>query len=189
MGFMKREEYSGAYWEIDTSHGTWFLPANDIGTPDAWERYAGPDASGMIGEPDDECDREDWDSIRSFFGDYVEGGPDSIDGIELHSTGTLYRLSAPGYADCTEWTTDPDSPEFDDDEPTEPEDDDGTLRPCGPLGSMTSASFMGKCLGEFRTDDDAENAIRRAGNAAGFYPNVWRISDHGNAHLIEDWHW
>lgn len=109
MAFMKRQTYRGPYWEIETAQGTWFLPEDICGTPGA--------AVGSDFYPDN--DFEDggivWANVARHFGDYVEGGPDSmLSACRKH--GKLYRLSAPGYLDCTEWTTDPNSPEFDEDE-------------------------------------------------------------------------
>lgn len=69
------------------------------------------------------------------------------------------------------------------------EADDARLEPCGPLGGMTRAVWLGRSVGEFAEEDDAEAEIRRLGNRDKFYPSVWRISDHGNAHLITDWTW
>jgi len=69
------------------------------------------------------------------------------------------------------------------------EEDDGTITPSGPLGSRTSAAFGGKFIGEFSTDEEALEAIRKQGNEDQFFPNVCRISDHGNEHLITDFDW
>jgi hypothetical protein len=71
----------------------------------------------------------------------------------------------------------------------EPSEDDAFLSSCGQLGAKTRASFIGKDLGEFDEEADAEAAIRAEGNRSGFFPNVWRVSDHGNSHLCEDWTW
>jgi hypothetical protein len=65
------------------------------------------------------------------------------------------------------------------DEPR-PDEDDAYLTPSGPLGARTSASFGGKHLGEFDSDDEALAAIRAAADAASFWPNCWTVSDHGN---------
>lgn len=69
----------------------------------------------------------------------------------------------------------------DDEEENTPEEEDGFI-----FGNA-EASFAGKHLGSFEDEDAAERAIRAAGNeGAGFFPNVWRVSDHGNHHLIRD---
>lgn len=50
----------------------------------------------------------------------------------------------------------------------------------------THASFSGKHLGTFEDEDEAENVVKATGNRDKYWPNVWRVSDHGNHHLIED---
>ena len=70
-----------------------------------------------------------------------------------------------------------------------PEEEDGYIFPCGQLGSRTSASYAGKHLGEYSSDDEALEAIREKGNLDGYFPNVWHVSDHGNHMLIEDFNW
>ncbi len=68
----------------------------------------------------------------------------------------------------------------DDTEPT-PDEEDGFVF------GRAEASFAGKYLGAFKDESAAEAAIRSEGNTgAGFFPNVWRVSDHGNHHLILD---
>jgi len=69
-------------------------------------------------------------------------------------------------------------------EPAEPNEEDATISPSGPLGARTSASYGHKHLGVYDSEEDALAAIADAMRAANFWPNVWTISDHGNAHLI-----
>lgn len=109
MAFMEKQEYIGRYYEIETENGTTFLPADVCGTLDGCE-------VGVMYEPiDDVREDADWDNWQ----DWVSQVRDYIDGFRILSIsaqdGTLYRLSAPGYMDCTDWTPDADSPEFDDD--------------------------------------------------------------------------
>lgn len=68
----------------------------------------------------------------------------------------------------------------------EPDGEDGFISSTGPLGASSSASFAGKHLGTFADESAAEKAIRDEGISSKFWPNVWRVSDHGNHHLIED---
>jgi len=70
------------------------------------------------------------------------------------------------------------SPE-EDSEP-EPEEDDIFMQPSGSLGGRTSVSAGGKFLGEFSSDEEAEAAIKEWMEEHKWYPNVWRVSDHGN---------
>lgn len=80
------------------------------------------------------------------------------------------------------------SEDFDDeetfDEPEEPDDEDAILSDSGPLGRKTSASIGGKHLGEFDDEEEAKEALRDWMTKNNFYPNVWRLSDHGNYHKI-----
>jgi len=69
------------------------------------------------------------------------------------------------------------------DEEHSPEDEDIYFHPSGPLGFKTSVSAGGKHLGEFSSNDEAEAAAREWTNRSNFWPNVWRVSDHGNYHL------
>jgi hypothetical protein len=105
---MRKEEYLGTYYEVETKReGTFFIPEDVCGSLDIPE--------GVIVERcDDIREGEDWDAwqaVESALRDYV---PSDILSVS-RAKGSLYRLSAPGYMDCTDWTTDADSPEFDDD--------------------------------------------------------------------------
>jgi hypothetical protein len=68
--------------------------------------------------------------------------------------------------------------------PHEPDEEDATLQPSGYLGSLTTATLCGKVLGEYAEEGAAELAIAVAMRQSGFWPDVWTISDHGNALCI-----
>lgn len=87
--------------------------------------------------------------------------------------------------------------EWDDEQPDtlnvcEPDDDDGYLSDAPPLGARTNAAVGGRFLGTFASTDDATSdelalaAIRDEMRRTNYYPNVWRIDDHGGHHLILD---
>ncbi len=86
------------------------------------------------------------------------------------------------YADCADndvcepcWTRD-----------SEPAEEDYIVTPGGPLGGKLAVIVVGgKFIGLFGEDDDAYNAIRADMEASQFWPNVWFISDHGNASIID----
>ncbi len=66
-----------------------------------------------------------------------------------------------------------------------PESEDYTISPCEPLGSRyTVGQFEVRFLGEFVEYDDAISAIHAHMDKNQFWPNVWMISDHGNAELV-----
>lgn len=71
----------------------------------------------------------------------------------------------------------------DQDEEDQPDEYDGFVLT---TSRGTEASFNGKSLGVFADEDEAEQAIRDAGNdpKGSYWPNVWRVSDHGDHHLI-----
>lgn len=110
MAFMEKQTYTGTYYEVDTNEGTYFVPAEVCGhlsdMPVDGTIYSREDA-------DTPESAEIWEAWEHQIGTYV---PASVIVSIQACEGTLYRLSAPGYLDCTEWTTDPDSPEFDTDE-------------------------------------------------------------------------
>lgn len=113
MAFMERETYTGDYWEIETDNGTWFLPdsvvpaTHWIGFQAGWftDETVTADSYDNAGE-----------MLQEVFLQYTEGN--QVQSVTRRN-GSLYRLSAPGYLDCTDWTTDPDSPEFEEDEEEE----------------------------------------------------------------------
>jgi hypothetical protein len=108
MAHMHKETYSGVYYEVETKRdGTFFVPEDVCGVIDI-------EFGAMLECVDDIHEGKDWDTwqdVESALRDYV---PSDIIGVSKLK-GKLYRLSAPGYLDCTDWTTDADSPEFDDD--------------------------------------------------------------------------
>ena len=64
----------------------------------------------------------------------------------------------------------------------QPSEDDAFLAPTGPLGSRTSLSVDGKFIGEFKSDEEAEEALVKWMKKNSIYPGVWYVSDHGNVH-------
>lgn len=63
----------------------------------------------------------------------------------------------------------------------EPQDEDFTITPCGPLGGKSGAGRInGKFIGEFSSDDEAIVAIKQIMEDEQFWPNIWMVSDHGN---------
>lgn len=76
MAFMEPEIFHGHYYEIETTHGTEYVPV---------------EASGFVNSLDE-------------LTDYLSGSPiNSEDGLPEAQEGWIFRLSAPGYMDCTEW--------------------------------------------------------------------------------------
>lgn len=74
-GFMDYMETAEApFLAVETTAGTWFLPGDVVGTKNVT-----------------------LDDVR----DYVEGEPQEI---EVRETGILWRMTAPGYMDSTDWT-------------------------------------------------------------------------------------
>lgn len=68
----------------------------------------------------------------------------------------------------------------------EPQEEDITISPYGSLGSRLQVSVVGgKPIGIFSDQDAAEKAIKKYMDQHNFYPQVWMISDHGNAHRIQ----
>lgn len=67
-------------------------------------------------------------------------------------------------------------------EEDQPQEDDAYLSPTGALGSKTSLTIDGKFIGEFESDEKAEEAINEWVKKNNFFPNVWYVSDHGNVH-------
>jgi hypothetical protein len=68
-------------------------------------------------------------------------------------------------------------------------ENDAFYSPSGRLGSKTSASFCQRHLGEFDSDDEALDAIRKQGKQENWFPNVWFIDDHGGHRLEEGFKW
>ena len=68
-----------------------------------------------------------------------------------------------------------------------PQEEDYTLSPTGNLGCETAVAVVGgRFLGTFPTDDAALRFVRDRMNREGYWPNVWMISDHGNAEIVND---
>jgi hypothetical protein len=85
--FMQPVIYFGDYYEVETNNGTEIVPYDIAGKILPSEEYY----SDMD---------EAWPDIESEIAQYVEGKPVSVE----PKSDWLARLSAPGYADCTDWT-------------------------------------------------------------------------------------
>jgi hypothetical protein len=64
-----------------------------------------------------------------------------------------------------------------------PDEEDATI---SDGRGAVSVAYGGKHLGDFPDENTAENELAAAMARDKFWPNVWRISDHGNAHLISE---
>jgi hypothetical protein len=66
-------------------------------------------------------------------------------------------------------------------------DNDAFLQPTGPLGSKTSVTVGGTLLGDFESEEEAENALIKwqKEKSPDFFPAVWIVSDHGNMELTD----
>jgi len=95
------------------------------------------------------------------------------------------RWEAEQASECAEpdELDEPDEPDTDEpDEPNEPDEGDYILSDSGPLGSRTSVGvYPGRHVGEFDSTEDAEDAVRAEAHKEQFWPDVWFVSDHGNA--------
>jgi hypothetical protein len=81
-----------------------------------------------------------------------------------------------------------DTENFDDEDlemPTEPDEEDCVLTPSGRLGSKISVSCGGKFIGEFNDESEALRAVKQWQVKNEWFPNIWWVSDHGNAWLID----
>lgn len=109
MAFMEKQVYSGTYYVVETENGTDFIPEDVCGS---LRECLG---TGVMYETPADDDAE----CLPIWAEWVRQVKDYASGKEIRTisreSGNLYRLSAPGYMDCTDWTTDADSPEFDDD--------------------------------------------------------------------------
>ena len=80
MSFMKPQIIETSYWTFETSEGTEIIPCDPDGSDDTEIVTEGAKL----------------DAIRELFGDDVSGDI-------IIANGYLWRLSAPGYMDCTDW--------------------------------------------------------------------------------------
>lgn len=149
-------------------------------------------------------------SLNGFCGDLLESNEHESSGSELHAVSEeeqiAFKTDAPFF--LLEWDSqgfvsgsflsEEEAQRARDlaEENNGPQEGDYTMGPTGPLGSHTSVGVAGHCegrhLGTFKGDDqerEASNAIRKDAEASQVWPNVWRISDHGNAALLRDWSW
>lgn len=106
MAHMRKQSYKGTYYVVETREGTSFVPMNVCGKLYGLEHMDDETYSNKV------LTDGTWTKWCSQLRDFA--GRDEIRSIE-EAKGTLYRLSAPGYLDCTEWTPDADSPDFDED--------------------------------------------------------------------------
>ena len=81
MSFMQPEICQSSFYSVETNYGTEIIPVSSC---------------GILADTDDEWTDE---QLADHFGDYIEGN--TVYSAELKS-GWLYRLSAPGYMDCTD---------------------------------------------------------------------------------------
>lgn len=72
-----------------------------------------------------------------------------------------------------------------DDEEPEMDDDDYKLTPCGSLGGKIGVSQSGKFLADFGTTEEALEFVKEHMDKSQFFPDIWWISDHGNAWMID----
>lgn len=99
MGFMQQQIEFGEWVEVDGAYGIECIPADLVRLPpmvtDEWYEP----------EPEDSDDTR----IMEFIGDladYIESDVDLVSRVR-RVFGYGARLSAPGYADCTEWAVFP----------------------------------------------------------------------------------
>lgn len=79
MAFMKPEIYHGTYFQVSTTMGNETVPTDIIG------RTMAVHVDALL--------------------NYLKGTPDDPEECCEVLTGWLARMSAPGYLDCTDWTT------------------------------------------------------------------------------------
>ena len=101
MSHMKPETYEGAYWEIETNQGTYFMPADSVG-------YHAADTAedGFTIDLDGEELSEALEEMRDELALFVPSGAE-IEWASYWRSGELHRLSAPGFMDSTEWSPEP----------------------------------------------------------------------------------
>ena len=71
-----------------------------------------------------------------------------------------------------------------------PEEGDLVLYDTGPLLSRTTVCIYGELEGrhiaEYDSDEEALADVPSYTETEGYYPTIWRMSDHGNFHQISD---
>lgn len=127
----------------------------------------------------EDCDSADLDRIESAERAGDDDDRDTVESVLAESTDDE---TDDGESDLHYYVTVYVSVRDDDDEPQE---EDYILSPCGQLGGRTSVSQSGKCLGVFDDDGAALAFVRDHMETSKFWPNVWIMSDHGNAHLVD----
>ena len=91
--FMRPEFINGAYYEIETKEGTYFVPSDVQSVSSA--RMTALDLAATLD------DQWAYQQLAKPFRDYVQS---DIQNIIYHDHGCCVRLSAPGYMDCTDWS-------------------------------------------------------------------------------------
>ena len=95
-----------------------------------------------------------------------------------------FWIGATENGDYGMWPNDEEDDTSDDPESDVPVDGDYVISDCGPLGSRTHVGIVnGPTVGEFATEQDAHEYIRALMGRDQVWPNVWRVSDHGNVSL------
>ena len=86
MSFMQRQiTYRIDWLSVETTHGTWFVPKDDL-------KLMYPDSESALGD--------NYEDAVADIEPYVEGKIQSWKTVKGYGA----RLSAPGYLDCTEWS-------------------------------------------------------------------------------------
>jgi len=71
------------------------------------------------------------------------------------------------------------------DDVLEPQEEDYIIYDTGPLGSMCGVGvYGGKQLGTFLSAESAEAFIKETMETDDYYPNTWRMDDHGGYMLV-----
>ena len=109
MAHMHKETYKGTYYEVETNEGIWYVPEDVCGSVPGMAF----DEVWYWDSPENDEEQGAWDAACYTMRHFIHGTKFVSIGKRK---GTLCRLSAPGYLDCTEWTTDANSSEFDDTE-------------------------------------------------------------------------
>jgi hypothetical protein len=66
-----------------------------------------------------------------------------------------------------------------------PQEEDITISPCGPLGSLYAVGVVnGEFIGRYPDWDSVVVAIKGYMEENNFSPTVWGVSDHGNASIV-----
>jgi hypothetical protein len=207
MAFMQPQIKFGEWYMVDGPWGTEYVPADLVGTvtvgkPDGTTEEHVPSlddmqefdrASGALAEEEEHTDSVRF-PIPSALRDYCQNK--EAWQIELME-GWGARLSAPGYLDGTGWAvfeTEAEAMDY----LQEHLMDEEEVEDSGPgEGDITSADHVHWFQDEkeilstadpadpHTPADDWKVQLRAYMNRQQFWPSVWWISDHGNAHRID----